>query len=225
MTGASSTLTFTFQRRQQARRRDDVSPAWRAEFCHDLRDPASAIMMLASVIEPDRDPPEIVRARLRQILSQAHWLATLLDHCLDGERSQPLDVDSLVADCVEQVNLVGPATVRSEIRAGGLFVEAPPIGLRRALANVVGNAARAAGAGGHVVVNVGENEATVVVDVVDDGPGFGRIPTGHGLGLQIASDVLASVGGALEVGAGPEGGCRVRLTMPRCPSADGPVAR
>jgi signal transduction histidine kinase len=217
---ASSTPIF--QRRRQVRRRDDVTPSWRAEFCHDLRDPASAIMLLAATTEPDRDPPETVRARLRQIVAQAHWLATLLDHGLEGEWPRPLDVGSLVDDCLVQVNLIGPATVRAEIQQAGLSVEAPPIGLRRALANVVGNAVRAAGRDGHVMVSVREgDEDTVVVEVVDDGPGFGRIPTTHGLGLQIATDVLDSLGGTLDVSAPPDGGCCVRLTIPRFEDEDG----
>jgi two-component system sensor histidine kinase DesK len=53
----------------------------------------------------------------------------------------------------------------------------------------------------------------VSAEVVDDGDGQGRAGTGHGLaGLR---ERAASVAGEVEAGPGPDGGFRLRVTVPR----------
>ena len=64
--------------------------------------------------------------------------------------------------------------------------------LWRALANVVDNATRAAGQAGRVEVVIGQASQTVI-DVIDDGPGFGNGPPGTAsLGLQVV-DIAARI--------------------------------
>src|SRR5215210_682415 len=55
------------QRRHAARRSDDVGPGGRAELCHDLREPAATIVMLADAATTESGDPLAVRRRLRQI--------------------------------------------------------------------------------------------------------------------------------------------------------------
>jgi signal transduction histidine kinase len=91
--------------------------------------------------------------------------------------------------------------------------------LRRALANVLANATRAAGPNGHVQVTEQVQGNTELVEVVDDGPGFGSMAAGHrtGIGLQITGQMLAECGGRMEVKRLPSAQTRVRLFLPVMP--------
>jgi signal transduction histidine kinase len=206
------------QRRRATRRSDDFGPGGRAELCHDLREPAATIVMLADAAATESGDPLAVRRRLRQIQAQARWLAALLESGSTSDEPRLLDVGALVKDCLEHIALNGPHSPTVEVPVGVALVEAPPIALRRAVANVIANAVRAAGPDGAVVVRIGHSGDFVAVEVEDDGPGFGRIPTVHGVGLEITDAALRFLGGGLEISAVPSGGTCVCLRIPLSPS-------
>jgi len=89
-----------------------------------------------------------------------------------------------------------------------------PVLLRRALSNVLDNAARAAGPAGTVRVEVKQCDAAVMLAVEDDGPGFGEIPSGAGLGLAAVARHVIELGGRIEYSGGACGGTRVSLWFP-----------
>ncbi len=119
---------------------------------------------------------------------------------------------------------VGGATLRLALPAG-LEVALPAGSLQQALANVVGNALRAAGPGGTVEVSGRRVAGTVEIDVVDDGPGprhpedlvfqpyFSTIPGAHGLGLSVVRDIVGTAGGSVSLTT-RGGRTRVRLALP-----------
>jgi signal transduction histidine kinase len=95
-----------------------------------------------------------------------------------------------------------------------VHVWARPVALGRALDCVLDNACRAAGATGHVVVEVtGTGAGQALVSVVDDGPGPGRIPPGTMLGLTTTRAMLAACGGNFELTGPPDGGAEARVTL------------
>ena len=86
--------------------------------------------------------------------------------------------------------------------------------LWRVLSNLVDNAVRAAGPQGRVTVAVRQEE-NAVVEVADDGPGFGAAPKGEAsLGLDVVISLLEASGGTLEVRGRSAGGTLVRMTLP-----------
>ena len=182
------------------------------EMCHDLRQPVAAILFLAATAADEIGDEDAVRRRLRQISSEAVWMASLVDSGDDGDVPRPLDVAAVVRDCTERVAVATGATVRCEAGATPV-TSASPVGLRRALSNVMQNAARAAGPYGEVTVRVLEQGDDVVVEVDDDGPGFGQLPVVHGLGLDITRKELARFGASLDVSSAPSGCTRVRLRL------------
>lgn len=206
------------QRRRVSRRSDDFGPGGRAELCHDLREPAATIVMLADAAATESGNPLAVRRRLRQIQAQAQWLAALLESGSNSDEPRLLEVGALVKDCLEHIALNGPHSPTVEVTVGVALVEAPPIALRRAVANVIANAVRAAGPDGAIVVRIGHTGEFVAIEVEDDGPGFGRIPTVHGVGLEITDAALRFLGGGLEISPAPSGGTCVCLRIPLCPS-------
>lgn len=195
-----------------------------SELCHDLREPVGAILLLASVAEMEVRGNEPVRRRMRQITSEAKWLATLIDSQFTGDAARPVDVRMTVHDCVQRVALASSAdiTVSGD---DGVTASAAPVQLARALTNVVANAARAVGPGGHVDVRVTDLGYAVSVDVVDDGPGLGRLPRGHGLGLGITRKALASFGGDIELSPVEGGGTSVRMNLPSAAPQETPGPR
>jgi signal transduction histidine kinase len=86
--------------------------------------------------------------------------------------------------------------------------------LRRAVANVLANATRAAGPLGEVRVAVIADGGLEIVEISDNGPGFGRLGREHGIGLQVTRSVLKETGGWLETERPPGGLTVVRLNLP-----------
>lgn len=186
------------------------------ELCHDARQSIAAIMLLASAGEAEVDDRDAVLKRLGQIARQTRWMASLLDDVLcDGDADLGVvDVSAELEQAV-RLSMAGFAgTLR--VMTGGTNARAvvSPVRLRRALGNILHNAVRAAGVGGCVQVRLAVHGRSVVVDVEDDGPGFGKLPTEHGIGLAAARRALESFGGSVQTGTGAIGGALVRVTLP-----------
>jgi two-component system sensor histidine kinase PhoQ len=93
------------------------------------------------------------------------------------------------------------------------------------MGNVLDNAAKWAKQ--RVRVQVAREAGRLVINVDDDGPGFSdtesvlqlhvradeRVP-GHGVGLAVVNDLVASHHGVLKLERGPLGGARVRIELP-----------
>ena len=109
-----------------------------------------------------------------------------------------------------------------------VFAWVDPDGLRGVLMNLVQNALQAVDdEDGIVNLHATANRQSVTLMIDDNGPGIpqavlerlgqafidGR-PTGTGLGLALAMEVLADQGGKLEVSLRPEGGTRCCAVLP-----------
>ncbi len=104
------------------------------------------------------------------------------------------------------------------------YVMAAGTRLRRALANVLANATRAAGPDGHVKLIERAAGNAELIEIMDDGPGFGSMAAGNttGIGLQITEQILVECSGRMEVERLPSNQTLVRLLLPVM--ADGRVA-
>ena len=108
-----------------------------------------------------------------------------------------------------------------------------PDGLRGVLINLVQNALQAVderSGSVHLHAEVAQDAVTLLID--DNGPGISETvlerlgqafidgrPTGTGLGLALAMEVLADQGGRLEVTRRPEGGTRCCAILPTDPKS------
>jgi signal transduction histidine kinase len=86
--------------------------------------------------------------------------------------------------------------------------------LRRAIANILGNATRAAGQHGCVQLTERACGKTEHIEIMDDGPGFGLVAADNGIGLQITRRTVAECGGQMEIERLPSGQTLVRLLLP-----------
>jgi signal transduction histidine kinase len=205
-------LTVSLPRQREGG--DEGREKRQAQLLHDVRGTVGAILLLGAAAEHEVADRDVVARRLREIMSQTRWLVSLLESQWDDDAPRPVDVAQAVHDCAERVRLQSHAAIVVESE-GAVEVTVPPVGLQRAVTNVVANAARAAGPAGNVLVRTHESDRDVVVEVLDDGPGFGQVPIEHGLGLGITRDAMAAAGGAIEIEDRPDGGTRVCLRLPR----------
>ncbi len=196
------------------------------EVCHDLRQPVAAILMLASAAEMRPDVPETVRLALQEITDQAEDISSAVRQFLDDAKQgvdglgdpRPVNVAALSTETVERWRATFQGALGCSAADDPLYVTIDPVLFRRALGNVLSNATRAADFGGQVTVTVRrftmERGERAVIEVEDSGPGFGNIPSGHGLGLVVVRRTVEAAGGSVEFAEGPLGGALVRVVLP-----------
>lgn len=203
--------------------------AFLADAAHDLRTPAASLRTLAeTALRGETDTTDVLRRTLRL----AEGMGGLVDGLLTRARlmsgtltlaREPLRLDQLVEAVVADAPVGGHGvTVRSE----ETVVNADPDLVRRAVANLLGNAlvhGHAPGEPADVRISVTRDGS---VTVEDAGPGlppqvagalFERFRSGAGstgLGLSIASWVAHAHGGGLTAGRGERGGARFVLRLP-----------
>lgn len=188
---------------------------------HDIRQPVAAVLALAEAarVHPDTTPE--LRGYLDAIREQATWISETARAVLDVEglrapERAPVRVDKIVREALDVFRVTWTGTLSHDGRPGPLLVLGDAGLLRRSVVNVIDNAARAAGPDGTVAVKIRVDDGEVLVVVEDDGPGFGRIASGTGIGLGLTRETLAGMGGDVVIDAerGARGGARVVLRMP-----------
>lgn len=206
-----------------------------ANVSHELRSPLTAVVGTAELLRAKADalPPreaDLVRVLDEQVARLSRMLLDLLEIAkvtASGQESvhEPVDL-AVVGRTVlrehavdgETVPIVGSAVVMSDARR-----------IERILGNLVGNAALHGG--GVVSVRIQSSNGSVDVAVEDAGPGvamkdrerlfepFARgdeamTTAGAGLGLAIAREQAAFIGGSLSIEDAPGGGARFVLHLP-----------
>lgn len=178
-------------------------------LCHDLRQPLTAIMLLAATEGGD------AKRRLETILDQARWLANLVDDVLvdaAADRLTDVNVTTLVWNCVLRARPTARCTV-DFVGQEGLVARAQPVALGRAVSCILDNAVRAASDGGHVRVSTTADKDHVLVVVEDDGPGIGHVESHNSLGLPITRALVAACDGSFRLTARQAGGAVATIRL------------
>ncbi len=227
-----------------------------SDVSHELHALASAMQTAAEALERGAAEanPELSQRLVAGLVGHTGRLTRLADDLLELARLEGgrlrLDLTELdVADLVEQVR--DEWTAEAERRGQPLEVALPsdpmairgdPARLCQALGNLVENALKYSGSGGHVRIEVDAETGAdgYAIAVADSGPGIppdvlprvferyyrveGRAsagPGGMGLGLAIARGIALAHGGSLTADSPPGGGARFTLRIPRASSASG----
>ncbi|MCX2729994.1 HAMP domain-containing sensor histidine kinase [Saccharopolyspora sp. NFXS83] len=187
---------------------------------HDLGHGLAAVSYLAEGMRADGELPPAATDRL-DAMSQE--LARLLDLVASGAvpaEPAPVELHGLLGRlATARARADAPTPV---VRPGApVAVRADATAVWRMLSNLLDNAMRAAGPGGVVELGVTCHPAgepgggTATVEIVDDGPGFGRGPDGAaGLGLGIVTGLAQECGARLHLDPAPLRGTRARLVFP-----------
>lgn len=197
----------------------DPGPGQLQDTCHDMREPIACVLALAAAALAEPELPAAARGRLDEIVAQAEWLAEIIRLRLPGNgaaaksagRSDLVRIINEAAaaerlTCSTELNVVWPGEP--------VLLPLDRVILRRMIANLLSNATRAAGASGTVRIEIERHDGRAVVVVEDDGPGFGAIQPGSGLGLQAVARSAIAHGGRLECRHSVLGGVRVTLWLP-----------
>lgn len=198
-----------------------------AAISHDLRTPITRLRLRAELVE-DEDQRTRMLADLDEMETMiAATLAFIRDDVAE-EKSRRLDLAALVQAVVDDAVETGAAVTYKG--PDSLPFEGRPLGLKRALSNLIDNGAKYAS---HTQVCLAHRDGTVVVSVTDDGPGipenhlprvfdpFYRVEAsrsrdtgGSGLGLSVVQTVATAHGGSIELTNRLEGGLLARITLP-----------
>jgi signal transduction histidine kinase len=185
-----------------------------------MRQPLASMFALAAAALAEPGLPPAARARLEQMTEQAEWLADMIEHSLqlaapDAPGGGGAELVRVASEVAAAERMTWPGEVRMASHPSAVFTDVHPVLLRQMVANLVGNATRAAGPSGTVTIEVGRQRNSALLAVEDTGPGFGnKIPPGLGLGLAAVSRNATRHGGRIECGRGAGGGARVQLWLP-----------
>jgi signal transduction histidine kinase len=210
-----------------------IGPSWEADLdervaslveerlrvaMHEIRQPLAAVLALAEVARTVPGVPEDAAGYLDQLIDQVQEISGAAWSVLGPPPfadAGVVDVDELLDSVCRAFRLTWSGAVRRRGERDELLAQGSRALLRRCLVNVVDNAVRAAGPDGEVVVAAYRAAGCLRVVDEDDGPGFGRMSGGTGLGLAVTREALSSIGGALSIGlrSGNQG-VRVTLSLP-----------
>ena len=211
---------------------------------HDLRNPVSAVKMLAGAllrgVGEHALPPEMA-AQASVIQSAARQMDALIQDLLDMSRVEagrfvvdtyPTPAAALLDAALRTLAPLAEAkNIRLETAWNGSLpeVNVDPDRVAQVLSNVIGNAIKFTPAGGVVSIVVVARDEHLLVSVTDNGPGVpaehaehvfdrywqvSRRNRGAGLGLPIARAIVEAHGGRIWVEAAPSGGALFQFTLP-----------
>ena len=215
-----------------------------ADASHELRTPLTTVQANVELLAGGSELGADERHQLREdLLAQLRELTALVGDLVELARERPpesaleeLDLDALVAACVDRARARGPrVTIVSALQPCRVRADRPR--LERAITNLLDNARKWSPKGGTVEVELADGELVIR----DDGPGIDkadlpyvfdrfyrsadarRLP-GSGLGLAIVRQVAEMHGGAVWA-APPRGGrgAELHLRLPALPANGHPA--
>lgn len=188
------------------------------ETCHDMKQPLACVFALVAAALAEPGLPRSAADRLEQLVEQARCLRDMIEQLLHDphpeDRVRLLDLAFLAEEIAAAERLVYEGEIVFTRPSEPVLTWGDQQDIRRIIVNLLGNATRAARPLGKVQIDVRNEQETAQLTIDDSGPGFGRIPEGHGLGLQSVARSIGRYEGSIDYGRGSLGGVRVRLRLP-----------
>ncbi|MBK7073112.1 MAG: sensor histidine kinase [Myxococcales bacterium] len=208
-----------------------------AKVAHELKNPLASVKGLAQLLARNAGDPR-TRERLDVVQSEIARMETILGEYLSFSRPledlkpEPIALDGVVRDAAAVV------AGRAEHHGLALEVDTAPVTLvadarrlKEALLNLLANAIEATPSGGAIRVRTRKDaDGSGVIEVIDTGRGIkpdelARLGTsffttrdgGTGLGVVLASTVVAQHGGTIRYDSTPGRGTTVTVRLPTAP--------
>ena len=244
-------LTRVEQLEERERLRDRLASLGEmaAGIAHELKNPLAGIEVMAGLLRRQVPDSPDAQSLLADILSEAKLANAIVVEMLEFVRPVRLQMERTdIADVIQQAVTMaeskaprGEVVVAVKVEPELPMIEADDHQLTQVFTNLVANAFEALDGKGHITIQViassfeddpaltGQQEATptIVVDVIDDGPGvppdatdrifdpfFTTKTTGSGLGLAIVRKIVDAHDGRIDVSSAPDTGTRFRVTLP-----------
>lgn len=202
-------------------------------FAHDVLSPVTALRGYVDLLEEAAPEHADLIARISTVSDHLVAMAEQLGRQMRGsdeERAEIVDLSQLVYEAAE-LTLPGESFERLRVRGDdALQVRAQPSALRRAVANVLDNAAKYSD--GPIEVSLTAEDGGVAVRVADHGRGIaaedlgtifepyarGRLADpddgGTGVGLASVRDLVERLGGQVEISSSLDSGTALTLRLP-----------
>jgi two-component system sensor histidine kinase MtrB len=208
-----------------------------ADVAHELRTPLTALVAEASIVREHLDelPPESRRAA-EMLVNDVGRLRTLVEELMELSRfdanAEQVSLEKVdLGRLIETVRTARSPKARFAPPERPVVIEADPRRLERILGNFLDNAKEHAG-DADVEIELDGRRFEVVIAVSDRGPGVppdrlelifdrftkvdpSRSGGSSGLGLAIAAEHAALMGGYLQAMNREDGGLRLELVLPR----------
>ena len=208
-----------------------------ADVSHELRTPLTALVAEASIVREHLGelPPESRRAA-EMLVNDVARLRTLVEELMELSRfdanAEQVALEGVdVGRLIETVRAARSPKARFDQPERPVMIEADPRRLERILGNFLDNAREHAG-DADVEIELAARRDEVVIAVSDRGPGVppdrlemifdrftkvdpSRAGGSSGLGLAIAAEHAALMGGYLQAMNREDGGLRLELVLPR----------
>ena len=214
-----------------------------SDVAHELRTPLTAIRGNAEMLADPDLPQELQQKFSGIVIAEAERLSRLVNDLLTLQRIERDDIPTRFARvnlrtvAQDVVDTLHPILVerQANVRIVG---EAPDVlgdkdRLKEALTNLVENASRFIDPGGHISIELSGLHGNSVIQVIDDGVGFGNIDPnllfgrfyradssrarntgGTGLGLAIVKTIVEAHDGTVEAVNRAEGGACFIVAIP-----------
>jgi signal transduction histidine kinase len=199
---------------------------------HDLRTPITRLKLRAEFVDDDEQRAKIL-ADLEELEAMVSATLAFGRDVRSGEPVSPIDLAELLQTVLDEAGDARPEAAEMLGYEGPahLTVRARSLSLKRALANLVGNAVIY---GGSARVRLAPPvDGILTIGIEDDGPGIppddlervfepfhrgepsrSRETGGVGLGLPIARNIIRAHGGDVVLANRPSGGAKATVTLP-----------
>ena len=245
-------LTLVEQMEERERLRDRLAALGEmaATIAHEVKNPLAGIEVMAGLLRRRIPDSPDAQSLVNDIISEAKIANSIVQEVLEFVRPIRLQVERT---SIAQVLHDAVTTAERKVDRGGVnvsmniqeqlpLIQADHHQLCQLFSNLLINAMEALGTKGTIAITAAQGvayqepiampgvhdpAATLVVDVVDDGPGvpmeivervfnpfFTTKPQGSGLGLAIVRKIVDAHNGHIDLSTSPGQGTRFRVTLP-----------
>lgn len=237
-------LSSAVQRTQLEAETERMRSSLLSAVSHDLKTPLTSMIAAATALSSRRDELDrrVVEQLTSGIISEGERLHRLIQNLLSMTRLEsptiqlnptPEALEDILSAVLRRLgSRTGTHRVSAEIEADLPLVMVEPMLIEQVLANLIENAVSYAGPAARIQVTARSQSESLVVQVLDDGPGIaegerqkvfekfyrGRQSLssdgGAGLGLTICRAIVRAHNGRIAVCERPGGGTLVEFTLP-----------
>jgi two-component system CheB/CheR fusion protein len=183
-----------------------------AMLAHELRNPLSAMVHCADVLEHADDLDSAAVARAKSVIRhQLEQIVRMVDDLLDIEGltqgkielvQQPVQLAEILQNAIETCHSMFEAknqTLEVSIGDGDLYLNADSVRLSQVFANILNNASKYTPEAGRIEISASREDGIAVVNVTDNGAGIApemlpHIFDVHFQGEQVAQHELKGLG-------------------------------